>query len=401
MVIGMGGCDNVEWGGIDFAVVPPPPHAADSADAVPERTLPDGPILFYVHRDTTAATVIPVGQIAPDGITRIAPGDAFEEFGPRFMDAFLAPGTELTLFRRGRRAGTLTVDSAAMPTGPVCRPLPRATGTVDLAGADDAVEFLALDTSHAPESRPEDALEPVRSMEVMGDMMAGEMLRARGVAVPNAAGVRRQIQPFPLTGRPEPGFTATYLVDDSLGLGGDDAGAALFVVFTPRGQTGYDTAFVGFADYAATGKAAPRAIDFLDWNGDGNVELLLEVFGTGTSWFRAVGLADGRWRAIFQDRCDPRTAPVAQDTATATGAGRPAAPGTGAEQPTAGQPTPTAGRPTPTRQEATQPGPTLDSIPTIEPTIQLSNPGGTPRIRRDTTRRDTVPPDTGGVTRRP
>ena len=377
MVIAVGACDNVEWGGIDIDVVPPPSRTPEAAGTEASDALPEGPILFYVHRDTARTTVIPVGQITGDGLEPVTPSGDPDAFGTRFMDAFLAPGTELALFRRGQRVGSVTVGTAAMPAGAVCRPLPRATGTATLTGSAETEEFLALDTAVAPESRAPDGLGRARSMEVTGDMMARRMLAERDVPVTSAAPLRRQLLPFPLADSPDPGFTATYLVDDSLGLGQDDAGAALFALFTPEGQTGYGPAFVGFADYAAGRKAAPRVIDFLDWDRDGSVELLLEVFGTTASWFRAVGRQGEHWGAIFEDQCDPRTAP-APDTADAPGNGEPA-----------GQTPESTRRQRPAARQPTG----IEAIP--EPTIQLSNPGQTPRLGRDTAR-DTVPPDTGG-----
>ncbi len=384
MVIAVGGCDNVEWGGIDIAIVPPPAKG-DPAEAQPETDLLAGTVLFYVHRNSAGPTVIPVGMVDHHGLTPLAPGDDPAAFADRFTDAFLAPGTELALFRHGRRVGTLTVEAATLPDAPVCRPLPRATGTLDLAsGAGGVTEFLALPIPAAPDSWPADELQPSRSMEVVGDMLAGRMLEDRDVAVSSVGATRRQLQPFPLADIPDPGFTATYLVNDTLGVGGDDDGSALFVVFTPRGQEGYQPAFIGFTDYTS-GKAAPRVIDFLDWDRDGHTEILLEVFGTTTSWFRAVGRHDDGWRAVFEDRCDPRTAPP--DT-------------TPAPAEVVSTPTQPVSRPAPRRQPAQaspEPAFTLDSIPDIEPTIQLSNPAQTPRVGRRDTARDTVPPDTGGI----
>ena len=371
----------MEWGGFDIDVVPPPPKAAEDGEAGASDLLPEGPVLFYVHRDSAGTIVIPVGQIIDDGLAPITPGDDPEAFAARFTDVILAPGTELTLFRHGRRVGSLSVDAAALPTGPVCRPLPRATGTVTLDDDAGAIEeFLAVRSARAPEDGEPAALETTRSMEVVGDMMAGRMLEEREAPVSGVGQLRQQLQPFPLAGSADPGFTATYLVDDSLGLGRDDTGAALFAVFTPQGQTGYAPAFVGYADYAAGGKAAPRVIDFLDWDGDGNVELLLEVFGTTTSWFRAVGRDDEGWGGIFEDRCDPRTAGLAADTTEDGGNGD----GVAARGPAGQQRAPA------TAAAAPETIPDLDAIP--DPTIQLSNPGQTPRVTRDT-----VPPDTSAA----
>lgn len=396
MVIAVGGCDNVEWGGIDIGVVPPPPRADDTAGVEPASPVAEGPVLFYVHRDTAGPTVIPVAHVTGDGLEPIEPGDDIEAFGAYFIETFLSSGTDLALFQQGRRVGTLTVDTAALPVDAVCRPVPRATGSLDLTGeADAGTEFLAMSAAAAPGSRDGPTFQPARSMEVVSDMLAGEMLREREVTAPNIAAARAQLQPFPLATGPDPGFTATYLVDDSLGLGGDDTGAALFVVFTPRDQDGYEPAFVGFTDYSS-GKAAPRVIDFLDWDDNGTVEILLEVFGTRASWFRAVGRQDGRWRGLFEDRCDPRSAPASLDTADI---------GTGSAQPPGETPQSTTRRqPTTTRQPAAatdRPTAGFESIPDIQPTIQLSNPSQTPRVGRttatDSAIRDTVPPDTGGV----
>ena len=121
MVIGMGGCDNVEWGGIDISVVPPPEKAGDAVEADTARALPDGPVLFYVHRDDSAATVIPVGQIADGGLAPLVPGNDPDAFASDFIASFLRPGARLTLFRRGARVGDRI---PAAPGTPPRRPPP-------------------------------------------------------------------------------------------------------------------------------------------------------------------------------------------------------------------------------------------------------------------------------------
>lgn len=325
MVIGLGACDNVEWGGFDLSVVPPPPIAGpvDQEPDAAER-LPDRPILYHVTRDGDRATVVPVGEIDDDSMEPIRTGDDVEAFGGRFIAAFMREGSELTLFRNGRRVGTMIVDSAYVPTGDVCRPLPRAVGRVELgAGAGDQVEFLAMARTQAPPGTvmPGRTLEPTRRMDVVGNILAEQTLRARGAQLPSWATARRQLQPFPVEGTQDLGFTATFLVGDQLRIGGDDHGYSLLVLYTPQPPTGYDTAFVSFRSYPAEGKAAPRVIDFLDWSRDGQVELLLEVFGTRSSWFEAVGRVGDRWQRVFRDQCHQPgpVIPVTDGEATATG----------------------------------------------------------------------------------
>jgi hypothetical protein len=92
----------------------------------------------------------------------------------------------------------------------------------------------------------------------------------------------------------------------------------LFFVAVPQAQITFDTAYVYFHNYPQTGKQAPRVVDFLDWDRDDEMELLLEVYGPQQSWFEAVGAVKGKWRHIFKDQCAaPAVAapPPAPDTA--------------------------------------------------------------------------------------
>ena len=389
ILIGLGGCDNVEWGGVQVAISPPPPRAeAPQSELEAAERMPDGSILYYVRRDSAGAEVIPVGAINDDGMEAINPGEDPETFGNRFIAAYLRDGAEFTLFHRGRRAGTLIVDSAYIPTGNVCTRLPRATGPMELAGgAGEATEFLAMARTQAPDGRalPGDP-EIDRRMQVLGPIMAERALRARRAQLPNWSNALRQIFPFPTSEARDMAFTATFLVDDELQVGNDDLGYSLFLVYTPE-ATGYDTAYVSFTSYPQAGKAAPRAIDFLDWDRDGSPELLLEVYGTRTRWFEAVGRGDDGWTRLLQDRCVAPAPTVAADSAAADSA----AAGTAPQQRPASQP---PARPTqqqaPPRQPATTPAttPATDSVPTtqaaitlpdIQPLIRLSIPGQRPR----------------------
>jgi hypothetical protein len=336
MVIAVAACDNVEWGGLDFAVVQPPPTAApvdEEIEAVDR--LPDRPILYHVTRRPDGGVIVPVGEVTDDGLEPLRVGTDPDATGARFIAAFLRQGAEFTLFRHGRRAGTLIVDSAAVPTGDVCRRLPRAYGTMELAGAaGDATEFLAMARPQAPQGAvmPGRTLQPERRMEVVGNILAERALRARSAQLPNWAVARRQLQPFPVAGTQDLGFTATYLVGDQLQVGGGETGYSLFVVYTPQATT-YDTVYVRYTSYPDQGKAAPRVIDFLDWNRSGQPELLLEVFGSRTSWFEAVGRLDDRWQLLFRDECEVQGRVI--PTAAPAGDGDQAVGGTpaGAAQP--------------------------------------------------------------------
>ncbi|MFW5950748.1 MAG: hypothetical protein ACOCVZ_01390 [Gemmatimonadota bacterium] len=389
MVTAVAACDNVDWGGLDLAVVPPPPKTGPTSDVEPGDRLPAGPILYHVLRDTAEITAIPVAEIVDDELHPIAAGDDPAAFGQRFITTFFRQNAELTLFHNGRRAGSLTVDSAWVPTGPVCRPVPRATGSVQLTDdAGEVTEFLAMARTQAPEGRmiPAGELEVEGRMQTVGNILAERALRARDAQLPNWSRARRQIQPFPVVEARDAGFTATFLADDELAVGNDDEGYSLFIVYTPQAQVGYDTAYVDFVSYTAEGKAAPRTIDFLDWDRDGRAELLLEVFGTRNSWYAAVGSDGDEWRQIFEARCVERPlAEEAADTAV-TDTTDTAAPGPSAAR----TPTRPGAGPIPNRTSL-EASPLL--FPDIEPRVQLVDPNARPRR---TVPRDTQP-DTSGV----
>src|SRR5690606_5564862 len=164
--------------------------------------------------------------------------------------------------------------------------------------------------------------EPTRAMQVLAPILAERQLRARSAPLPgNWQRAMAQLTPFPVSGSDDAAFAATFLVGDTLGPGLDDDGSSLFFIALPEEQTGYVPAHAEYNEYASTGKAAPRLVDYLDWDRDGHVELLLENYGISDTWFSAVGHADGEWRSIFHQRCVPVAPPTAPDTARGAGPG--------------------------------------------------------------------------------
>lgn len=399
MVIGVAACDNVEWGGVDMTVVPPPPQRGPVAGPMEAGSqLPEGPILYHVTRDSAGTAMIPVGEIVDGGLRPIPTGDDAAEFSDRFITAFLRQGAEFTLFHQGRRAGSLTVRSASGAAPGACRALPRATGSLELVEAGtEATEFLAMPRTQAPEGRmiPGGEIAVEGRMQVVGNILAERAIRARSAPLPNWARARRQIQPFPVSETRDLGFTATFLVDDELAIGNDDQGYSLFVVYTPMAQSGYDTAYVNYTSYTAEGKAAPRTIDFLDWDRDGTPELLLEVFGTRNKWYAAVGSDDDEWSQIFEDRCDPGAEVVpadtttadttASDTAAAAGARPDRSSSTAATRTPTTPSTPQTGSGTAQPAAATLEANPMDPFAAIRPRIRLSDPGASRPTRPDTT----------------
>lgn len=379
ILIPVAGCDNVEWGGVQFAVTPPPPKAeAPESELEAAEQLPDGPVLYYVRRDSANVEVVPVGVVTDDGMEAIEPGGDVEGFGNRFIAAYLREGAELTLFHRGRRAGTVIVDSAYVPAGDLCVRLPRATGRTELSGgAGAATEFLAMARTQAPDGRGLPGTPEVdRRMQIMGPILAERALRARGAQLPAWSTAVRQIFPFPSAEGRDLGFTATFLVDDELQVGNDTTGYSLFIVYTPS-AAGYDTAYVSYTSYPRQGKAAPRVVDFLDWDRDGAPELLLEVYGTRNRWFEAIGRTGDGWERILRQQCTTAGATVAADTARAgTGAAPTQSPSAGTPAPGTPAPPPAA-RPRP-RADTARTTQAAIALPELDPIVSLSVPGQRP-----------------------
>jgi len=326
IVILLTACDNVSWGGIDVTVVPPPPRPggqpAPAVEPGAER-LPQGPVLYHVAASGPVGTMVPVGEIDGDSLLPLRAAADPRVYGENFIAEHMRQGAEFVLFRDGIRAGTFIVTGAALDSM-ACGPVPQATGSLELGETGAGVaEFLALERVQAPQiaRRMEQPLEATRAMRVIAPIDADRLLRNRHAQFPADWGrALAQLKVIGLSDTRNPGFTATYLVGDTLGPGLDDAGHSLFFVAIPS-QLGYDTVYVSFHEYAATGKAAPKVIDFLDWDRDDWPELLLRVYGSRHSWFEAVGRgADGTWRRIFSDRCEVEPPP----DSTASPAGAPA-----------------------------------------------------------------------------
>jgi hypothetical protein len=313
IVILLAGCDNVSWGGADLAIVPPPPKARSTTPAATVEArveaLPTKPILYYVSRNQSGAFMTPVGEVQGDSLAPIrATGDA-QTYAGRFIAEFMREGAEFTLFSRGVRAGTFIVHDASLPAQPQCPLLPTASGALELSSGVTATEFLAIARADAP-AVPRRVSPPEttgRMRSIVGPILAERIMRARQAELPASwERANAQVIAFPAATSADDAFAATFLVGDQLGPGDDNVGHSVFFIAAPNtSQTGYDTVFVSFRNYSETGKAAPRVIDFLDWNRDESSELLLQVYGVNDTWFEAIGRsrAEG-WRRIFRDRCE-------------------------------------------------------------------------------------------------
>jgi hypothetical protein len=327
MLAATASCDNVNWGGADVAIVPPPPRAAAlpaSAEDTTADPLPQGPLLFYVVPSGDGGTMVPIAEISGDSLRPLRGQGNAGAYANRLIQAHMRRGSEFVLYRRGTRVGNFVLQQTTLPSQDVCPMLPIARGTLELASRTQQIpEYLAIAKVSAPEMgrNVEFTTEPTRNMQVIAPILAEKMIRARGAELPgNWQRAMAQLQPFPMSGSRDAGFAATFLVGDELNSGGDNLGYSVFFIGEPGAQFGYDTTFVSFNNYPQTGKAAPRLVDFLDWNRDGQVDLLVQMYGVTGTWFEAVSRNQrGEWQRAFRDKCDkPSASVIPQPDTTAT-----------------------------------------------------------------------------------
>jgi hypothetical protein len=311
------GCDNVEWGGADVRLEPPPPQVSaqpDSSESTPDTAappppeLPAHPVLFMGQRRGDRVELVPVAELTPEGPVRLPAEGEVPGFNDHWVATRFAPGTELTLLAAGTRAGTLTVQGAA-PAENWCEERPALTGIPEVRPeAADTERFLAIsppgDTlrTHGPFRAGEDSYE----QRVESLALANAALAITGARWPPAVlETRRDMQSLHLEGEGAPAFAATFVYRDRLGLGEPEAADAWAIfVLGEGGPVDYDMAHFIYRP-TAEGKAAPRYVQHADWDGDGAAEIALETFGVDARGALLLDRTEDGWQEIFELSCRP------------------------------------------------------------------------------------------------
>ena len=310
-------CDNVDFGGFRLELVPPPETAADTAAAAlaegaaevaPEIVLPEGPILYLGTRSGARVSVRPVAEIAPDGLRAIDP-DRTPGFGEAFAARELAPGTPLTLFAEGVRAGEMRVDEASGDVADgFCRATPLASGSAAFVpGAGNATRFLAVDRSTVDDLGygPYQAVEDSYEQRVSGLDLAQSALMQTGARwPPSVLETRADMQAIPLDGDATGAFAATFMFEDVLSIGEPGSAAAYsMMILGTGGPERYSLDYIWYRPAADGGKAAARFYEQFDWDGDGQAEILLEVLGADARWVAALDRNEDGWTSVFETDC--------------------------------------------------------------------------------------------------
>jgi hypothetical protein len=307
----LSGCEKVQWGGAEVRIVKPPPPegAAQGAPAPDDRTdlgLPRGTVIFHVVRSAGQDRIIPVAEVSGDSLRTLQrpAGVSPEAYEQRFRQAVLQPNAEFVLFRRGAKVGTF---SLAGPAGNTSCGVPMGAGqatTVAAAAADQ--EFLAFRKGLEPdvvgEFSPPQVDGPIRRY---APLVAERQVLTAGLPRPGSwPRAQRDLQALDLVRGGNPEMATTFLSGDNLAVGpADKEGWSVFYVAAYEQRTGYNPIYSEVTDYRRGTKRAPKAVDYLNWNGKGGNELLIQVFGPTDSWYEAIS-ADkgGRWQKVWEGK---------------------------------------------------------------------------------------------------
>ena len=305
------GCDNVAWGGVDVELKPPPTaniepvesgETAEPAD--PEREL--GPVLLAGTRDGSELTLAVVGEIHGDSLAPF-PNPLFATEDSVRLSTLVTEGSEWILFAEGVRVGRLTAATVGTEVE-TCTPRASVSGRVELLpDASGAERFLALSADEAArrEYRDFQALQRDYDQGVASLNIVGDVIPRVGATWPEQGTLasRQDIQAFQMTGVSGQAVAATFVVRDQLAIAPPGQGAyAVFVMGLPS-DGGYREAYSWYRAVDVDGKGVPRYFSHLDWDGDGESEILLDVFGSNRRWYAGLARRGGEWVRTFQDPC--------------------------------------------------------------------------------------------------
>jgi hypothetical protein len=308
ILIGVSGCDNVAWGGVEMELMPPPAAepGTPAEAAPPEEPAPPEvarPLLLAGTRTDATVTLVVVGELS-DGAVVTATQTS--------LAGGATEGSEWILFTDGVRVGRMTAETIG-PAESYCPSTPALSGTLELVPSASALErFLALpaamvDVRHEPH-RP---LEDNYDQRVASLTFAQEAIPLLGAEWPDGGVLptRQDVQAFQPAGTESPTLAASYVYQDGFRVGNPPRGAyALFNMSSRQGGQFRET-FQWFQSADSLGKGVPRYFSHLDWDGDGEGEVVLDVFGSERRWHAVLEQTNGGWTRGFESPCGTGTSP--------------------------------------------------------------------------------------------
>jgi hypothetical protein len=324
MIVAANGCDNVEWGGAELSLQPPPPAEATAGDTMavaspdqpPPPPLPEGPVLFVGSRSDGRVTLRPLAELREGALSPL-PSEAD---APGFLEhvrrRLLTPGREFVLFANGARVGTLLADSSFIDADP-CGPRVSVSGQAELLlPAAETTRFVALARGDAPDATHEGFVADRTTADAgaVALALASQVIMREQALWPDDLGrARADLHVVPSPDSAGTAVVATFLYRDRLEVEPSSSPAvaySLFVMGSGRAG-GHELAFDWYRRVEEHGKGAVRYFQAADWDGDGVREILLEVLGDSTRWMAALDRDGDRWRQVFEETC---TRSVAADS---------------------------------------------------------------------------------------
>jgi hypothetical protein len=213
----------------------------------------------------------------------------------------------------GVRVGRLTADQVGVASD-LCASTATVSGPVELVPSASAVErVLALPAAEA-RSAPYQDLRPLTheyDQRVASLTFAQDAIPRAGAPWPEGGVLptRQDIQAFQPLGTAQPTVAATYLVRDQLRVGPPPSGSyALFILSSEVGGEFRET-FEWYHAAESGGKSVPRYFGHLDWDGDGEGEILLDVFGADRRWYAVLEQRENGWVRTFESSCGAGASP--------------------------------------------------------------------------------------------
>ncbi len=307
------GAFDMEWGGARLALETPPARdTAGEEEASPEverlPPLPEPPLLYAVRSvPGGGARVTPVARLEDGAPASLGwPDDPPDAWLERFREAFLEAGTELPLYARGRRLGSVILEASGEPVNARC---PGVAGARLLLPPDAPAPSWSF--AHAEDSAPglpdhAAAGEATRRMQTFGPILTERLFEQAGEGRAYLA-APAEIVPVPLPGDTVPAMAATYLIRDTLAPVPPPEGSSASLFFVARWEAGsYVPVWSSVERYReASGKVVLSHLDWLPAEGSD-----LEVLRRTTSDAERLAVArvdldggEGEVAWVEGDRC--------------------------------------------------------------------------------------------------
>ena len=316
----LGGCDEVAWGGLHVGLKKPGAPSeggeAQSSDPGGVVPLPAVPALYVVRPEGGFASISAVGEITADVLRALPappgekPSGSAERGGPPHSRP-IAPGRRFSILRGGAKVGTFVAGTTIVVDSSLCRPSLKVAGKASPAlsgfGASTLLALPEEDAAHLPTAEDVPPRVTGRARATSTEL-ASAILHRLGARFPPEPffEARQDIRAMRLTEGSRPAIAATFMRRDSLRVGPapPSAYALFFIGEFEEAESEYRTTFEWYRPVGRDGKGAPRVVDHADWDGDGEEEVLLQLFGSERTWFAGVERIDGRWRRVYEDACE-------------------------------------------------------------------------------------------------